>query len=335
MTTHILLFYIYVYGTVHSFFQPLILRGGLAIFGRVRHIRVNCYHVTFKRSWNDHRCFHSSQLYPASTVNDHSELTIEPDEARKFQKLATYWWDPSGDLHALHSMNRLRVPFIRDGLLSSCPTKAMQMASISAERSYTPLTGFRIMDVGCGGGILSEPLAAIGADVLGIDQVAESIDVAQQHVKQAAYRWSSPDIKPPCYRLVSLESLVSESPAQFDAVVMSEVLEHVTDWEEMIHQASLCLQPNGTLFITTLNRTRASFLFAILGAEYLTRTVPRGTHEWAKFIEPTRLQAAAVKCGLDPRQLLGMCYNPLTSCWSWSNSLAVNYAFSAVKGDRI
>ncbi|KAA3675439.1 polyprenyldihydroxybenzoate methyltransferase / 3-demethylubiquinol 3-O-methyltransferase, partial [Paragonimus westermani] len=148
----------------------------------------------------------------------------------------------------------------------------------------------------CGHASQTQPLAAIGADVMGIDQVAESIDVAQQHVKQAAYRWSELGSKPPCYRLVSLGSLASESPAQFDAVVMSEVLEHVTDWEGMIHQASLCLKPNGMLFITTLNRTRASFLFGILGAEYLTRTLPRGTHKWAKFIEPTRLQAAAVKC---------------------------------------
>ncbi|KAF8564154.1 hypothetical protein P879_09393 [Paragonimus westermani] len=325
----------YVYDTVLSFFQPSILRRGLAIFGRVRHAYVNYHHVTSKRSWKNHQCFHSSQLYPASVDNSHPEFTIEPDEARKFQKFSAYWWDPNGDLHALHSMNRLRVPFIRDGLLSSCSNEAIQMASIPAQRSYSPLTGFRIMDVGCGGGILSEPLAAIGADVLGIDQVAESIDVAQQHVKQAAYRWSEPGSKPPCYRLVSLESLASESPARFDAVVMSEVLEHVTDWEGMIQQASLCLKPNGMLFITTLNRTRASFLFAILCAEYLTRTVPRGTHKWAKFIEPTRLQAAAVKYGLCPRQLLGMRYNPLTGCWSWSNSLAVNYAFSAVKGDRI
>ncbi|KAF5398883.1 hypothetical protein PHET_07161 [Paragonimus heterotremus] len=136
--------------------MPSIIRGGLTIFGRVRYIYANCYHVTFRHGWNDHRCFHSSQSHLASAVSGHSDLTIEPDEARKFQKLAAYWWDPSGDLHALHSMNRLRVPFIRDGLLSSCPTKAMQTASISAQRSYTPLTGFRILDVGCGGGILSE-----------------------------------------------------------------------------------------------------------------------------------------------------------------------------------
>ncbi|KAF7243803.1 hypothetical protein EG68_10043 [Paragonimus skrjabini miyazakii] len=210
--------------------MPSIIRGGFAVSGRIRCIYIHCYHVTSKRNWNDHRCFHSSQLFPASAVNGHSELTIEPDEARNFQKLAAYLWDPTGDLHALHSMNRLRVTFIRDGLLS-CPTKAMQITSISTQISYIPLTGFRIMDVGCGGGILSEPLAAIGADVLGIDQVAESIDVAQQHVKQAAYRWSSPGSKPPCYRLVSLESLVSESLGQFNAVVMSEVQEHVTNWE--------------------------------------------------------------------------------------------------------
>ncbi|OON19294.1 3-demethylubiquinone-9 3-O-methyltransferase [Opisthorchis viverrini] len=257
----------------------------------------------------------------------------------------------SGELHALHSMNRLRIPFIRDGLR---PPEVAQDTTKPKEYTYAPLAGLRIVDVGCGGGILSElfclvgqtspqrtvlrvssiseqPLAAIGANVLGIDQVEETIRTAQSHAEMTARKWPSPTFRPPEYRLVSLEQLSEEMPGQFDAVVMSEVVEHVTHWEDLIKHAVTILKPGGMLFLTTINQTAASFLFGIVGAEYIARVVPRGTHEWQKFVSPVRLQSAMIKNGLHPNKFVGMCYNPLTDRWSWNKSMAVNYAASAVK----
>ncbi|TGZ68519.1 hypothetical protein CRM22_004228 [Opisthorchis felineus] len=254
--------------------------------------------------------------------------TIETDEAEKFRRLSTQWWNPTGDLHALHSMNRLRIPFIRDGLR---PPEVAQDTTIPKEYTYAPLAGLRIVDVGCGGGILSEPLAAIGADVLGIDQVEETIRTAQSHAEMTAHKWPSPTFRPPQYRLVSLEQLSDEMPGQFDGVVMSEVVEHVTHWEDLIKHAVTILKPGGMLFLTTINQTAASFLFGIVGAEYIARIVPRGTHEWQKFVSPVRLQSAMIKNGLHPKKFVGMCYNPLTDRWFWNKSMAVNYAASAVK----
>lgn len=253
---------------------------------------------------------------------------IEEDEKLKFTRFAPHWWDPQGNVRVLHSLNQLRVPFIRDGLCH--PGAPMDLSP----DSYAPLTGLHILDVGCGGGILSEPLAVLGASVLGIDQVEESITVATEHANHTARYKPSPAFHPPKYRLGTLQEIAHESPELFDAVVLSEVLEHVTEWEELLRQAALCLKPGGMLFLTTINRTPSSFLFAIVGAEYLTRIIPLGTHQWSKFIEPDRVYAAVTKFGLQTQQLLGMLYNPFTDRWSWSNYFGVWYAMSAAKTVR-
>ncbi|VDQ03450.1 unnamed protein product [Trichobilharzia regenti] len=156
----------------------------------------------------------------------------------------------------------------------------------------------------------------LGAEVVGIDQVEESISAASEHVEATSHRWiTHPSLQKPVYRLTSLETIVEESPNYFDAVVASEVLEHL----------------DGMMFITTINHTVASLVFGIVVAEYIAGLIPRGTHEWNKFIEPSRLQVACIKYGLQPRQVAGMMYNPLTCRWSWSSNLSVNYALSAMK----
>ncbi|CAH8821749.1 unnamed protein product [Trichobilharzia szidati] len=223
-------------------------------------------------------------------------------------------------------MNRLRVPFIRNGL---CPPSTVESTT---ESVHLPLMGKKILDVGCGGGILTEALSILGAQVLGIDQVEESINAANEHVEATSHRWiTHPSLHKPVYRLTSLQTVAEESPNHFDAVVASEVLEHVTDWEGMVKCIANCLKLDGMMFITTINHTTASLLLGIVVAEYIAGLVPRGTHEWNKFIEPSRLQYACIKYGLQPRQVAGMLYNPLTCRWSWTSNLSVNYALSAMK----
>ncbi|CAH8497900.1 unnamed protein product [Schistosoma turkestanicum] len=254
-----------------------------------------------------------------------SSTKIEETEKATFKRLANHWWDPNGDLQPLHAMNRLRVPFIQNGLRPLT-------TSSTADSVHLPLKGTKILDVGCGGGILTEALSMLGADVLGIDLVEEGIKAAQEHVEATSYRWTDhPDLLKPTYKFTSVESITQEFPCQFDAVVASEVLEHVTDWEDMLNSFKQCLKLEGMLFLTTINRTTASLIIGIGVAEYMTGIIPRGTHEWNKFIEPSRLQIACIKRGLQPRQLSGMLYNPLSRRWHWSSNLSLNYALSAIK----
>lgn len=259
--------------------------------------------------------------------------TIDSEEAAKFRQFASVWWDQHGALGPLHSMNRVRVPLIRDAL---CPPHEISSTSHMKIRTdeYAPLSGIAILDVGCGGGILAEPLAYLGANVLGIDQVSESIHVATSHVNLTADRWKHAKRDPPRYENVGLDAVASRSPAYYDAVIMSELLEHVTDWESMLRLANVCLKPGGMLFVTTLNQTRTSFLLGVVAAEYVLGIVPRGTHDWNKFIDPDRLQAALIRSGFRPHQVLGLAYNLLTGQWSWTSKLCLNYALTAVKMDE-
>ncbi|KAL7054906.1 hypothetical protein AAHC03_024169 [Spirometra sp. Aus1] len=245
---------------------------------------------------------------------------MDVEEVATFQRAAKHWWNPDGPMGPLHSMNNLRVTMITDALKSS--------SSIG----HFPLYGKRVLDVGCGGGILSEPLALLGASVRGIDLTAEGIEVAEQHAAtHDPDRWSTTPFGAPEYSCCSVADVARENPGEYDVLVASEVLEHVSDWENLIRDASLCLKPGGSLFVTTLNKTIPSYILAIVVAERLCGLVPLGTHSWDKFIDPDRLRLAAVRHNLQPRKLLGMTYNPLINRWSWISSLAVNYAFHAVK----
>ncbi|XP_047217395.1 ubiquinone biosynthesis O-methyltransferase, mitochondrial isoform X3 [Girardinichthys multiradiatus] len=259
-------------------------------------------------------------------IRSASHTTVDPGEVKRFQLLANKWWDEEGDFAALHAMNDLRVPFVRDNLLN-----------VQRERHPgKPLAGLKILDVGCGGGLLTEPLGRLGASVLGIDPVEDSIRTAQLHSSH------DPDLcNRVSYRACTLEELSGEGEAeqeeqtetQFDAIVASEVVEHLADLETFAISCSHVLKPGGSLFITTINKTNLSYALAIVVAEQLLHIVPRGTHDWEKFVSPVELERFLESNGFLVQSVQGMLYNPISGAWSWANSTAINYALHAVKQD--
>ncbi|XP_037310228.2 ubiquinone biosynthesis O-methyltransferase, mitochondrial [Pungitius pungitius] len=263
---------------------------------------------------------------PQHTVTCHTSAgSVDPDELRRFQSLAGKWWDDHGEFAALHALNDLRVPFIRDNLMNVHRTRV----------PGKPLGGIRILDVGCGGGLLTEPLGRLGANVLGIDPVADSIGTAKLHSS------IDPDLRNRVrYRACTLEDLSAEREgggqeeqglAQFDAVVASEVVEHLADLETFGLCCNHVLKPGGSLFITTINKTKLSYALGIVAAEQLLRIVPSGTHDWEKFISPVELERLLESNGFSVGSVRGMLYNPVSGVWCWTDSTAINYALHAVK----
>ncbi|XP_058504271.1 ubiquinone biosynthesis O-methyltransferase, mitochondrial [Solea solea] len=253
-----------------------------------------------------------------TSARSSSQNTVDPDEVRRFQLLASKWWDEQGEFAALHSMNDLRVPFIRDNLLNVHRVR----------HPGQPLSGLRILDVGCGGGLLTEPLGRLGAKVLGIDPVDDSISTAQVHVSH------DPDLQDwVSYQACTLEELSEEvkEDGHFDAIVASEVVEHLADVDTFTFCCKQVLKPGGSLFITTLNKTNLSYVLGIVVAEQLLRIVPSGTHNWEKFISPVDLERLLESYGFSVQSVQGMLYNPVSGAWSWTNSTAINYALHAVK----
>ncbi|XP_034031323.1 ubiquinone biosynthesis O-methyltransferase, mitochondrial [Thalassophryne amazonica] len=250
-----------------------------------------------------------------------SQTTLDPSEVKKFQSLSRRWWDEQGEFAALHTMNDLRVPFVRDNLLSLH----------SSHRPGKPLTGLRILDVGCGGGLLTEPLARLGAQVLGIDPVNDSILTARLHSSR------DPELSSRLrYLTCTLEELSAGGEAepgerQFDAVVASEVVEHLADLDAFACCCGTVLKPGGSVFITTISQTTMSYLLGIVMAEQVLRIVPGGMHEWEKFITPTELERLLESNGFSVQSVQGMLYNPLSGSWSWTSSTAVNYALHAIR----
>ena len=229
----------------------------------------------------------------------------DPKELAKFSELAHKWWDPESEFRPLHQINPLRLGWI--------------------EQCAGPLDGRRIVDVGCGGGILSEAMARKGAQVLGVDLAERSLKVAQLHAMEAG-------IDNVQYREVAAEVLADEQPGQFDIVTCMEMVEHVPDPSSIIAACAKLLKPGGWVFLSTLNRNPKSFLFAIVGAEYLLRMLPAGTHEYAKFIRPSELATWCRSAGLDLLQTRGMEYNPLTKRYWLSGDTSVNYLLACRKG---
>ncbi|XP_056261834.1 ubiquinone biosynthesis O-methyltransferase, mitochondrial isoform X2 [Pseudoliparis swirei] len=265
-----------------------------------------------------------------SRARSASQPTVDPDELRRFQSLAGKWWDEGGEFAALHAMNDLRVPFIRDNLLNVHGPR----------RPGKPLGGLRVLDVGCGGGLLTEPLGRLGADVLGIDPVGDSIGTARLHSAR------DPDLRDRvCYRACTLEELSAEREGgeeeeeeeeeegvgQYDAIVASEVVEHLADLETFASCCNHVLKPGGSLFITTINKSNLSYALGIVVAEQLLRIVPSGTHDWEKFISPVELERLLESNGFSVQSVRGMLYNPASGAWSWTRSTAINYAVHAVK----
>jgi ubiquinone biosynthesis O-methyltransferase len=269
------------------------------------------------------------RLTPTTSLSTTASPSVDESELRKFASQSDLWWnDVSGPFAALHSLNRVRVPLIQQALFDLSIPKPPP-----AESAGQPLQGFRILDVGCGGGILSEALARLGARVLGIDAATENVIAAAQH------RDTNPRLVGRlAYESVTAEALLerstrtseaAETPGLFDAVVASEVIEHVRDPRAFVATCAGLVRPGGVLVVTTINRTVPSFLAAILAAEYALGLVPPGTHEWARFVTPEELSGAAEAAGLEVLADSGLAYNPITGEWCEMADLSVNYALVA------
>ena len=232
-----------------------------------------------------------------------SNVNADPTELAKFSDLAHLWWDTESDFRPLHQINPLRLEWIN---------------------TIAPVAGQQMLDVGCGGGILTDALARKGAHMLGIDLSTKALRVAQLHALEA----QTPRVN---YREISAEALAAEMPAHFDAVTCMEMLEHVPDPASVVQACADAVKPGGWVFFSTLNRNPKAFLFAILGAEYLLRLVPRGTHEFARFIRPSELSAHCRRAGLDLRQTCGLEYNPLNKRYALSHDTTVNYMIATQK----
>lgn len=241
------------------------------------------------------------------------------EEINKFSTLSSTWWDENGEFKALHSMNKLRVPFIRDNLL---------LQGLGVPLSAKPLQGISILDVGCGAGILSESLARIGASVVGIDPSSEAINSANLH------KDIDDELAHLQYLDSPLEDIVALGTLEYDCIVASEVIEHSVNPQQFIDMCTKLLKPNGSIFISTISRTFLSYVLAIQAAENLLGIVPSGTHDWNKFIEPEELvdMLQINECIL--RKVLGMSYNPITDNWSWTENKDINYIVHAMKKDK-
>jgi 2-polyprenyl-6-hydroxyphenyl methylase/3-demethylubiquinone-9 3-methyltransferase len=227
-------------------------------------------------------------------------VNADPAELAKFSELAHRWWDPESEFAPLHQINPLRLEWI-NGL--------------------APLAGQRALDVGCGGGILADAMARKGASVLGIDLSTKALKVAQLHALEA----QTPNV---AYREVAAEALAAEAPGSFDVVTCMEMLEHVPDPASVVRACAALVKPGGWVFFSTINRNPKSWLFAIVGAEYVLNLLPRGTHEYRKFIRPSELARDCRQAGLEVLHTRGMEYNPLTKRYWLSGDTSVNYLFA-------
>ena len=233
----------------------------------------------------------------------HHNENADPAELAKFSALAHRWWDTESEFRPLHQINPLRLAWIDD---------------------IVPLAGKRVLDIGCGGGILADAMARKGAEVLGIDLAGKALKVAQLHALEA----QTPGVS---YREVSAEALADEQPESFDVVTCMEMLEHVPDPSSVVRACAALVKPGGHVFFSTINRNAKAFVFAIVGAEYILNLLPRGTHEFAKFIKPSELAAYARAAGLDLEHTRGMEYNPLTRHYWLSANTSVNYMLATRK----
>ncbi|MBL6427938.1 bifunctional 2-polyprenyl-6-hydroxyphenol methylase/3-demethylubiquinol 3-O-methyltransferase UbiG [Maritimibacter sp.] len=242
------------------------------------------------------------------------QTTVDPSEVAKFEAMAAEWWDPTGKFKPLHMMNPVRLDYITSQIAAEFGR------DLSDDK---PFAGLRILDIGCGGGLLSEPMARLGADVVGADAAERNIPVAQVHAEQSGL-----DID---YRFTTAEALAAAGE-QFDVVLNMEVVEHVADPLSYLTACQQLLKPGGLMVCSTINRNPKSFMVAIVGAEHVMRWLPKGTHEWDKFITPDELGNLITESGLRLVDKQGFVFNPIL--WSWSISsrdLSVNYVTASVK----
>ena len=242
------------------------------------------------------------------------QTTVDPSEIAKFEAMAAEWWDPNGKFKPLHMLNPCRLDYITSQIAGEFDR------DLSMDR---PFEGLRILDIGCGGGLLSEPMARLGATVVGVDAAERNIPVAQAHAAQSGLEID--------FRFTTAEAMAAAGE-QFDAVLNMEVVEHVSDPLAYLTACRELLKPGGLQVCSTLNRNPKSFMFAIIGAEHVMRWLPKGTHEWSKFITPDELFELLTKSGMEPVDRKGFVFNPLT--WGWRLSdrdLSVNYVTASIK----
>lgn len=233
--------------------------------------------------------------------------TIDPKEVAHFTSLAAEWWDPDGKFHTLHKINPVRLSYIREAAISRFSLDA---------KSLTPLNGRTLLDIGCGGGLLSEPLSRMGAEVTAIDPSEKNIGTASTHASESGL-----DID---YRATTAEELCATG-VQYDIVLNMEVVEHVADVDLFMKTTANLVAPGGIMMVATLNRTFKAFALAIVGAEYILRWLPKGTHSWDKFVTPDEIRSAITANGMNVSAQTGIAFNPLTDQWKLSSDMDVNY----------
>jgi 2-polyprenyl-6-hydroxyphenyl methylase/3-demethylubiquinone-9 3-methyltransferase len=241
------------------------------------------------------------------------EPSVDPAELAKFTAMAESWWDPHGKFAPLHKLNPTRIAFVRDRIIGH----------FAADRpADAPLAGLRLLDVGCGGGLLAEPMARLGATVTGIDAAPRNIAVARLHAARSGLAID--------YRTAAAETLAAAGE-RYDVVLALEVIEHVADRDAFLGACASLLDAHGLMFVATLNRTAKAFALAIVGAEYLLGWLPRGTHDWRRFVRPAELAAGLRRQGLTVTRLAGVSYSPLADKWRLSGDVGVNYMMTAAR----
>ena len=238
---------------------------------------------------------------------------VDSDDVARYDRLGDEWWDPKGAMAPLHKLNPTRIRYLRDLMIRHFAV---------APSAVQPLTGLSVLDIGCGGGLLSEPLARLGGRVTGIDPAPGNVEIASRHAGESGVSVE--------YRGITAETL-AEAGEAFDVVLALEVVEHVPHPEAFITTACSLVRPGGLFVLSTLNRTAKSFMLAIVGAEYVLRWLPRGTHRWSQFVTPDELAAPVRRAGLSPGRPTGLVFDPLRRNWSLSRDADVNYFLAARK----
>ena len=237
--------------------------------------------------------------------------SVNKKEIEKFSKMAAEWWDPSGKFKPLHKFNPIRIRYIKENIINSFKLRSKKK----------PLDKINILDIGCGGGLLSEPMTRLGANVTGIDASSKNINIAKLHAKKNKLKIN--------YLCSSPEKLKIQK--KFDVILNMEIIEHVEDINFFINSCSKLLKKNGLMFVATLNKTLKSYLFAIIGAEYVLRWLPIGTHDWEKFVKPEDLKKILNKNNLKLEKLDGMNFNIINNEWSVSPDTSINYIVKSIK----
>ena len=239
--------------------------------------------------------------------------TVDPSEVERFSALSNAWWDPEGDFRPLHRFNPVRLEYIRGQICTHFDRDPLKLRT---------LEGLSVLDIGCGGGLVTEPMARMGASTSAIDASNKNIEVARLHANQSGLNIN--------YRVSTAEKLASEK-AQFDIVLALEIIEHVADIDLFVSSCASLIKPGGLMIFATLNRTAKAFLLAIIGAEYVLRWLPRGTHRWDRFVKPSELTQSLMDQNLKMADMSGVSYNPFNDVWQLSKDLAVNYMLCAEK----